>query len=99
MQYFVPDVSRMWDAGVDGDKLGVIRALAEGRPKDVKWREGRAWVVGENVELTGGEDGKGELKVTGVVRGAQLSANRLVHLPNFGDFQISKVQRGRRYFI
>ena len=32
------------------------------------------------------------LKVTGVVRGAGLSANRLVHIPNYGDFQISKVR-------
>lgn len=34
----------------------------------------------------------GTLKVTGVVRGGRLSANRLVHLPNFGDYQVTQVR-------
>ena len=33
----------------------------------------------------------GILKVTGYIRGLNLSPNRLVHLQNFGDFQIEKV--------
>jgi pre-rRNA-processing protein TSR1 len=31
------------------------------------------------------------LAVSGYVRGANLSADRLVHIPNFGNFQIAKV--------
>lgn len=68
------------------DRLNALRALSEGKPEDVRWREGRAWVLGEKSEW---EDGI--MKVTGTVRGALLSANRLIHLPNFGDFQIDKV--------
>ncbi|KAF8160681.1 ribosome biogenesis protein tsr1 [Crassisporium funariophilum] len=86
IQYFVPSQTRIFDLNVSSDRLNALRALAEGKPADVRWKEGRSWVLGESVEWE-----EGVLKVTGVVRGAVLSANRLVHLPNFGDFQISKI--------
>ncbi|KAJ7661687.1 ribosome biogenesis protein tsr1 [Mycena rosella] len=86
MQYFVPSQARVFDLHAAADRLNALRALAEGKPADVRWRDGRAWVLGESAEW---EDGT--LTVTGVVRGAPLSANRLVHLPNYGDFQISKI--------
>lgn len=39
------------------------------------------------------EDGEeiGTMVVTGTVRGARLSADRLVHVPGWGDFQVSKI--------
>lgn len=86
MQYFVPAQTRIFDLHADADRLNAVRAISEGTPADVRWREGRPWIVGENVEWN-----EGVLSVTGVVRGARLSANRLVHLPNYGDFQVSKV--------
>ncbi|KAF8236061.1 ribosome biogenesis protein tsr1 [Tricholoma matsutake] len=86
IQYFVPDQTRVFDMYASSDRLNALRALSEGKPEDVRWREGRAWVLGEKSEW---EDGI--MKVTGTVRGALLSANRLIHLPNFGDFQIDKI--------
>lgn len=88
MQYFVPSQTRVFDMHVSSDRINALRALSEGKPGDPRWRDGRTWMLGEAVEW---EDGT--LRVTGVVRGAPLSANRLVHLPNFGDYQISKVRR------
>ncbi|KAG6900730.1 hypothetical protein C0993_003756 [Termitomyces sp. T159_Od127] len=86
VQYFVPSQTRVFDMYVSSDRLNALRALSEGKPTDVRWREGRSWILGETTEW---EDG--QMKVTGVVRGSSLSANRLVHLPNFGDFQIAKI--------
>lgn len=86
IQYFVPNQTRVFDLHASSDRLNALRSLSEGKPGDVRWREGRAWVLGET---TAWEDGT--LSVTGVVRGASLSVNRLIHVPNFGDFQISKV--------
>ncbi|KAJ6498822.1 ribosome biogenesis protein tsr1 [Mycena sanguinolenta] len=86
IQYFVPTQKRVFDMYTAADRLNALRALAEGKPTDARWREGRAWMLGESAEW---EDGA--LKLTGVVRGAALSVNRLVHLPNYGDFQISKI--------
>jgi pre-rRNA-processing protein TSR1 len=87
IQYFVPSQTRVFDLHASSDRLNAIRALAEGKPEDVRWREGRTWILGEKAEWN-----DGTLAVTGVVRGANLSANRLVHLPNYGDFQIAKVK-------
>ncbi|KAI0829822.1 ribosome biogenesis protein tsr1 [Trametes gibbosa] len=86
IQYFVPSQSRVYDAHHGSDILNAVRAICEGKPSDVKWREGRSWVLGEEVDWA-----DGVLSVTGVVRGAHLSVNRLVHLPNYGDFQIAKI--------
>ena len=76
-----------------------LRHLCEGIPKDVSWREGRAWVVNEGplgwVEDAAAEEGKGTLVVQGYVRGGRLSADRLIHLQNFGDFQVDKVSQTR----
>ncbi|KAG5639466.1 hypothetical protein H0H81_001588 [Sphagnurus paluster] len=86
IQYFVPSQVRVFDLHVSADRLNALRSLSEGKPADVRWREGRSWILGETSEWE-----EGTLRVTGVVRGASLSANRLIHIPNFGDFQISKV--------
>jgi pre-rRNA-processing protein TSR1 len=86
MQYFIPSQSRVFDLHVSSDRLNALRALAEGKPGDLRWREGRTWLLGET---TSWQDGS--LKVTGTVRGAALSANRLMHLPDHGDFQVLRV--------
>lgn len=90
IQYFVPSQTRVFNLQSAADRLNAVRSLSEGKPADIRWREGRSWILGEAAEW---EDDI--LKVTGVVRGSSLSANRLVHLPNFGDYQISQV----RFFI
>ncbi|KAF8629138.1 hypothetical protein AX17_005724 [Amanita inopinata Kibby_2008] len=87
MRYFVPSQTRIFDLHNSSDRLNAVRALAEGKPTDVRWREGRTWMLGESVAW---EDGL--LKVTGNIRGHALSANRLVHLPNYGDFQIARIE-------
>ncbi|KAF9527307.1 ribosome biogenesis protein tsr1 [Crepidotus variabilis] len=86
IQYFVPSQTRVFDLDNCSDCLNALRSLSEGKPAAVRWRENRSWMLGESMEWE-----EGTLKVTGVVRGFTLSANRLVHLPGFGDFQISKI--------
>jgi pre-rRNA-processing protein TSR1 len=86
VQYFVPSQTRVFDLQVPSDRLNAMRALCEGRAGEIRGRDGRSWLLGEQAEWR-----DGNFSVTGIVRGAALSANRLVHLPNHGDFQISKV--------
>jgi pre-rRNA-processing protein TSR1 len=87
IQYFVPNQTKIFDLHVGSDRLNALRALSEGKPSDVRWKEGRSWILGESIEWD-----DGNLKVTGVVRGTALSANRLLHVPNFGDYQILKAR-------
>ncbi|KAH9978993.1 ribosome biogenesis protein tsr1 [Lactifluus volemus] len=75
MQYFFPEQSRVFDLNVLSDQLSAVRVLSEGKPRDVRWREGRSWLLADH----------------GMVRGGQLSPNRLVHLPNHGDFQVLRI--------
>ena len=88
IQYFVPSQTRVFDMHHGADTLNALRALSEGKPSDVKWRDGRSWILGEKVDWV-----DGTLSVTGFVRGAHLSANRLVHVPNFGDYQVLRVSQ------
>ncbi|KAF8481485.1 ribosome biogenesis protein tsr1, partial [Gautieria morchelliformis] len=87
VRYFVPSQSRVYD--LDGarslDATSALRALCEGKPHDVQWRQGRSWMLGEEVQWDGVNGGT--LKVTGIVRGMPWSINRLIHIPNYGDFQ------------
>ncbi|KDN40676.1 hypothetical protein RSAG8_08005, partial [Rhizoctonia solani AG-8 WAC10335] len=91
VQYFVPTQNRVFDLAIESDARNAARALCEGVPRtgpaSASWRDGRAWMVAENVDW----EESGELRITGVVRGTALSANRLVHIPSLGDFQISKI--------
>jgi pre-rRNA-processing protein TSR1 len=92
VQYFVPSQSRVFDLTQNRDVMNAARAVCEGKPSDVKWRDGRWYMVGEHVDWEqSGDGGCGILSVSGIVRGAPMSANRLVHIPNHGDFQILKV--------
>ncbi|KAG9032530.1 hypothetical protein FRB95_001366 [Tulasnella sp. JGI-2019a] len=92
MQYFAPSQTRVHDLSASSGALNAARVVCEGRPDPVRWREGRAHLLAESVEWEGkGGAEKGSLRVTGYIRGAPLSANRLVHIPNHGDFQIEKI--------
>ena len=66
----------------------ILRFISDSRLKSVQWRDRHSYMIAENVEYLVND---GVLKVSGIVRGAALSANRLVHLQNFGDFQIEKI--------
>ena len=87
MQYFFPEQPRVFDLNALSDQLSTVRALSEGKPRDVRWRQGRTWLLAESVDWA-----DGNLAVTGTVRGTHLSSNRLVHLSNYGDFQVLKVR-------
>ncbi|SJX65042.1 related to TSR1-protein involved in 20S rRNA accumulation [Sporisorium reilianum f. sp. reilianum] len=41
--------------------------------------------------LNGQDAQRGTLKVQGWIRGAPMSADRLIHLPDFGDFQVDRI--------
>ena len=88
IQYFVPSQTRIFDIHHSADTLNALRTVSEGKPSDVKWRDGRSWILGERAEWA-----DETLAITGYVRGTHLSASRLFHIPNFGDFQVSRVSQ------
>ena len=87
IQYFVPSQTRVYDIHSPSDRLNALRSLCEGKPSDVRWRENRSYMLGEEVTWS-----EGVLCITGYVRGSQLSPDRLVHIPGYGDYQIQCVR-------
>jgi pre-rRNA-processing protein TSR1 len=106
IKYFIPSQPKIFnllEGAPSSENLNAIRALCEGKPSEVRWREGRSYMVADTVNWQAKNDGDsalGILSVTGVVRGAPLSANWLVHLPGYGDFKVSHVSDlGLRLYV
>lgn len=93
-QHFFPTITRIYSLDVPSELSNLTRSMSEGVPRGVGWREERARLLAEGIEWedSPAEDEKATLKITGYVRGACLSADRLVHLQGLGDFQLAKIE-------
>ena len=95
--YFFPSTPKIHSSDTPSEAALLARALCEGTPEGGAKGDGRAYLVAEGsygVQWAAGEDGEtGSLRVEGTVRGGCLSADRLVHLPGHGDFQVELVSR------
>ncbi|TIB37089.1 hypothetical protein E3P84_00535 [Wallemia ichthyophaga] len=86
LSYFFPNVSKLASADQLNELSNTIRSIATGTPKSPSWRDYRSYMLTEQAEWDGTL-----LKLTGVVRGEHLNSNRLIHIPNSGDYQIEKI--------
>lgn len=93
--YFFPSTPKIHSSDTPSEAALLARALCEGTPDGGAKGDGRAYLVAEGsdgVQWAAGEDGEtGSLRIEGTVRGGCLSADRLVHLPGHGDFQVELV--------
>lgn len=86
IRYFFPYVQKLSSVDQLNELSNTIRSIATGTPKTPAWRDYRSYLLTEQAEWDGDL-----LKLTGVVRGEHLDTNRLIHIPNSGDYQIEKV--------
>ncbi|KAI9594595.1 hypothetical protein BDF19DRAFT_444182 [Syncephalis fuscata] len=93
ISYFFPDQDRILSVDTDTEAQVIIRGLTGQLPKPVKWRETHPYLLADKVDFKPNTDNSsiGSLCVTGYARGARFSANRLVHLQNYGNFQIEQI--------
>ncbi|KAJ2731757.1 ribosome biogenesis protein tsr1 [Coemansia sp. BCRC 34962] len=93
MSHFFPDADKVYSTETPTEALAILRMITAQVPKGVKWREIRPYMLADSVEFEpSAEDSQvGRLALTGYLRGAGLSANRLIHIPNFGDYQIEQI--------
>ena len=71
----------------------LARAICESAPGGSR-EDTRAYLLAEGssaLRWTESSDEKGTLEIIGTVRGGCLSANRLVHVPGHGDFQVRAI--------
>lgn len=75
------------------DGLLALRAVGVIKLRDIALRDHRPYMLAEAItyELDSEESSSGTLKVSGYIRGQPLNVNGVVHIPGWGDFQMSKI--------
>jgi pre-rRNA-processing protein TSR1 len=94
--HWLPSTERVYSLDSRQEASNLVRSLCTTSTKGVRWRDQRSYMFIEDVAWQGGksavgEDGTGEVVLTGVVRGLGLKADRLVQVGDWGDFQVDKI--------
>jgi pre-rRNA-processing protein TSR1 len=94
--HWLPSTERVYSLDNRQEASNLVRSLCTTTTKGVRWRDQRSYMFIEDVAWLGGksavgEDGTGEVVLTGVVRGLGLKADRLVQVGDWGDFQVEKI--------
>ncbi|CAR26544.1 hypothetical protein ZYGR_0H03580 [Zygosaccharomyces rouxii] len=92
-KHFFPNQEKIFNLEKDSESLNAIRTLCQKFPQGVSWRDQRGYLVADKMDFIQRDEQFGELVVEGTVRGAGFNANRLIHIPEFGDFQVSKIEK------
>ncbi|KAJ1991558.1 ribosome biogenesis protein tsr1 [Dimargaris cristalligena] len=94
MHHFFPETNKVHALETPAETLHLVRNLTDQVPKTVYWREWRPYLIPDKVAFSPGSTAEenGTLELTGFLRGASLSANRLIHLPGHGDYQIREIR-------
>lgn len=91
IQQFVPEQEHLFSLDNDNECMNALRYITSQRPKPMSWRDNHPYMLADEVAFDPVSAETGVLKVTGYARGNPFNANRLVHLQNFGDFQIQQI--------
>lgn len=89
MTHFHPGQDKIYSLDARQECSSLMRSLCNTTPKGVNWRDQRPWMLVEDVRWPSTETDSTIL--TGVVRGKGLKADRLVHVGEWGTFQIEKI--------
>ncbi|GAB1204923.1 hypothetical protein APSETT445_003587 [Aspergillus pseudonomiae] len=92
INHFFPSVEKVLSVDSRQECSNAIRSLCTATPKGIRWRDDRSWMLIENVAWPeANSEVVDDVVVTGIVRGRGLKADRLVHIPGWGDFQIDSI--------
>eukprot|EP00088_Acartia_fossae_P067217 TRINITY_DN837_c0_g1_i1.p1 TRINITY_DN837_c0_g1~~TRINITY_DN837_c0_g1_i1.p1 ORF type:complete len:793 (-),score=239.64 TRINITY_DN837_c0_g1_i1:73-2451(-) len=87
-------VEKVHTLQTDSEAVNLVRTLGSQKRKSNVMRERRGNLIAESVKYIPGADlSDGCLELTGFVRGADISVNRLVHVPGLGDFQLDRIEK------
>lgn len=92
INHFFPAVEKVMSLDSRQECSNAIRSLCTATPKGIRWRDERSWMFIENVQWPDVDtEVVDDVVITGVVRGKGLKADRITHIPGWGDFQISSI--------
>ncbi|KAL4780789.1 hypothetical protein BJX76DRAFT_34448 [Aspergillus varians] len=92
LNHFFPSIDKVLSVESRQECSNAIRSLCTATPKGIRWRDDRSWMLIEDVKWPENTSGEvDDVVLTGVVRGKGLKADRLVHVPGWGDYQIDSI--------
>ncbi|KAL2820438.1 hypothetical protein BJX63DRAFT_380781 [Aspergillus granulosus] len=92
LNYFFPSVDKVLSVDSRQECSNVIRSICTATPKGIRWRDERSWMLIEDIRWPESASSEvDDVVLTGVVRGRGLKADRLVHVPGWGDFQVDAI--------
>ncbi|ODV96136.1 hypothetical protein PACTADRAFT_49538 [Pachysolen tannophilus NRRL Y-2460] len=94
--HFFPDQEKLYNLENPSDCINATSLLCRKFPKSVTWRDLRGYMLANSVEWVPSLENnnvEGYMAVEGVVRGVGFTANRLIHIPGYGDFQIDHIEK------
>ncbi|KAH8678032.1 hypothetical protein BX600DRAFT_479462 [Xylariales sp. PMI_506] len=89
MTHFHPDQTKLYSLDSRQESSNLMRSLCSSTPKGVNWRDQRSWMLVDEIQWP--SSSSGSVVLTGVVRGKSLKADRLVHVGDWGTFQVEKI--------
>lgn len=92
INHFFPTVEKIMSLDSRQECSNAVRSICTATPKGIRWRDERSWMFIENVQWPDiSSELVDDVVVTGVVRGKGLKADRIAHIPGWGDFQVDSV--------
>ncbi|XP_011306293.1 pre-rRNA-processing protein TSR1 homolog [Fopius arisanus] len=73
------------------DALNLLRKAGAQKQRAVAYRNRRPHLIAEKLKFTSSGENTGTLEISGYLRGQPLSVNSLIHIPDFGDFQMTQI--------
>ncbi|KCV71356.1 hypothetical protein H696_02303 [Fonticula alba] len=91
---FPADEQRVFGVNTDAEVHALLRALSQTLPRAVTWREMRPYMLVERFVpyIQSPDSTTASVKMYGYLRGWPMAATQLVHIPNAGDFEISRIE-------
>ncbi|KAK9426828.1 putative AARP2CN domain-containing protein [Seiridium unicorne] len=89
MTHFHPDQDKVYSLDSRQECSNLMRSLCSTTPKGIHWRDQRSWMLADEIQWPSSPSEP--TVITGVVRGKGLKADRLVHVGDWGTFQIEKI--------
>lgn len=94
--HFFPAEEKMHSLEIESERANCLRTICQKFPKSVNWRDNRGYLVADSVYWSTSDPAQGSLVVEGTVRGLGFNADKLIHIPGYGDFQIDKIEKSTR---
>lgn len=93
--HWFPSLDKISSLDSKSDCSNLVRSICTASTKGIRWRDDRSWMFIENVNWAPQVEGSSVSNVTlsGTIRGKSLNADRLVHVPGWGDFQINSIKQ------